>query len=135
MALNLFFSIPLNINPGRAAFSMLVYKKEYKNKTTHLFMTAFYLALPAAISIIFPKIVVAISFLGGTCSILIGVTFPSNHYNPFLVACYIKTNKHAKYSAVNIILFSFNLIITIFSFTCAFVALFNGLGVLDLPPP
>jgi len=127
MSLNLFFSIPLNLNPGRATFSMLLYKKEYKNKKTHLLITVFYLLLPATISIIFPKIVVAISFLGGTCSILLGVTFP--------FACYIKTNKYAKYSAINISLFGFNVIITSFSFMCAFVALFNGLGALDLPPP
>jgi len=80
MAFNLFFSIPLNINPGRATFSMLLYRKEYKSKTTHLLITGFYLFLPAFIAIIFPKIVVAISFLGGTCSILIGVTFPGTSF-------------------------------------------------------
>ena len=77
MTFSMICSIPMLTNPGRATFSSLIYKKEYYNKITHFIFTLFFLIVPSIIAIFMPKIITAMSFLGGTCSILIGVTFPS----------------------------------------------------------
>jgi len=78
LALSLFLTIPLIVNPGRSTFSTLVYGKEYATNRSHLMITIFYVFFPAIIAIMFPKIVEAISFLGGTCYVFLGVTFPGN---------------------------------------------------------
>ena len=51
IVLNLSVSVPININPGRTHLSMFV-------------------------SLVFPDILAAFSFLGGACSVVIGITFP-----------------------------------------------------------
>lgn len=78
LILNLSISIPININPGRSHFFMLLKNKNPENsKVLHYILTFAFLYGSGALSIIFPDILAAFSFLGGACSVVIGITFPS----------------------------------------------------------
>lgn len=77
LILNLSISIPININPGRSHFFMLLDKKPENSKVLHYILTFVFLYGSGALSIIFPDILAAFSFLGGACSVVIGITLPS----------------------------------------------------------
>jgi len=75
IVLNLSISIPININPGRTHFFILM-KNDGKSKLIHCLVTFAFLFGSMIISLVFPDILAAFSFLGGACSVIISITFP-----------------------------------------------------------
>jgi hypothetical protein len=75
------------------------------------------------------------SFLGGTCSILIAVTFPSIllFFILFLVACYVKTNDRKWNSPYNLFLIIANVILTCLCYTAAILSLLSSMDIYQLP--
>lgn len=82
-------SIPTLVNPGRATLSSLVFRKEFNNSYTHFAFTLVFLGVPSLVAIFLPEIITAMSFLGGTCSILICVTFPGIYITIHIYIYYI----------------------------------------------
>jgi len=80
LVLNLLISIPININPGRTHLFLLIDEKKNSenSRVLHYFITFFFLFGSAVVAILFPDILAAFSFLGGACSVMIGITFPCN---------------------------------------------------------
>lgn len=75
IVLNLSVSVPININPGRTHLFILM-KSDGKSKVVHYFATFIFLFGSMFVSLVFPDILAAFSFLGGACSVVIGITFP-----------------------------------------------------------
>ena len=75
IVLNLSVSVPININPGRTHLFILL-KTDGKSKVVHYFATFLFLFGSMFVSLVFPDILAAFSFLGGACSVVIGITFP-----------------------------------------------------------
>lgn len=118
-------SIPTLVNPGRATLTSFIYKKEFHNNYIHFAFTFIFLGIPSLAAIFLPEIIVAMSFLGGTCSILICVTFP--------VMCYVKSNDKKITAPSNLALIIFTTILTILSYTAAILSLLSGLDLYSLP--
>lgn len=79
LIINLSISIPININPGRSHFMTLLNNKNTNSsRLPHYLITFFFLYGSAALSVVFPDILAAFSFLGGFCSVAIGIALPSN---------------------------------------------------------
>ena len=76
VTISLFIGLPVNLHPGRAQLTMLIKKKEFHSNSLHIILTVLMVFISTMLAIVYPKIVSAISFIGGTLSVLFGVTLP-----------------------------------------------------------
>ena len=87
MALNLFFVLPVNLNPCRLQILVLMGKEVNPSNTLHYGLTAILLFLSAGLAMLFPNIYSAFGILGGFFATMLSYTFPckktttQNHIN------------------------------------------------------
>jgi len=108
MTLNLVIALPVNINPCRIQILNVMKIDPYGefNKTRHIVITAVCLFSSAALALVYPQVAAAFGILGGTCSTLLGITFP--------IAIYLHLSKDPMSHPLNIIM-----LIVAVVFTCA----------------
>jgi amino acid permease len=81
MALNLFFVIPVNMNPCRMQLITLLKLEDFKRKNVlHYFLTAVILLAAAAAAMVIPNISVVFDVLGGFFATMLSYTFPAMIY-------------------------------------------------------
>jgi len=76
MALNLFFVIPVNLNPCRLQLVILLKLEKKKSNAVHYGLTAALLVAAALLAMVFPNIYSAFGILGGFFATLLSYTFP-----------------------------------------------------------
>jgi len=108
MTLNLVIALPVNINPCRIQILNVMKIDPYGefNKTRHIAITGICLFSSAALALVYPQVAAAFGILGGTCSTLLGITFP--------IAIYLHLSKDPMSHPLNIIM-----LIVAVVFTCA----------------
>ena len=143
---SLFMGIPVNLHPGRAQLTLLIKKKEFHNNSLHIILTIFMVLTPTLLAIVYPKIVAAISFIGGTLSVLFGVTIPciniKKKKNNLLITyffflkllglAYVKLNNKKWNHYSNLTILIIGGILTAVAYLAAFVSLFASFGLISI---
>ena len=96
-----------------------------KTKTwEHVLSTILIYVSAAGIAIIFPDVIAAFSFIGGTGCVFIVFLFP--------MWIYVKTNKEKWYSCKNLFVTLLNVILSGLGITAATLSLLEAMDVIDL---
>jgi len=123
MALNLFFVIPVNLNPCRLQLVILLKLEKKKSNAVHYGLTAALLVAAALLAMVFPNIYSAFGILGGFFATLLSYTFPAMVY----LKCTRMREGHYKRSLVMLIA----TVLTIMGFGSATVVILKTAGVIE----
>lgn len=124
MSLNLFFAVPLNMNPLRLQL-LILFKKDPKalSDSSRIIFTFFVLMACAGCAMLLPDIVVALSILGGFCSTSLCSTFPT--------LLYLKFTKMRKDHWKRIGVWAVGIVTTVMGFSSAIVTILNLIGLVE----
>lgn len=124
MSIFIFFSISINIKPGRMLINQWLVGTEEARPFVHTLTTMLFVVLPGLIGMVYPDVLNVYSVLAGYIGILFQVTFPG--------FCYIKCNdlpfKHSK----NIAIFLATCFFTLVGFTGATISILDSFGVINI---
>eukprot|EP01016_Furgasonia_blochmanni_P013536 TRINITY_DN1692_c0_g1_i12.p1 TRINITY_DN1692_c0_g1~~TRINITY_DN1692_c0_g1_i12.p1 ORF type:complete len:407 (+),score=104.98 TRINITY_DN1692_c0_g1_i12:562-1782(+) len=122
ITLNLVIALPININPCRMQILTMMGKDEPFNKSLHLGITAILLFGSAGLAIIFPDIISAFSILGGSCSVMLSMTFPG--------ILYLKLSKDKWTHPRNLLFGTMTFLLSLAGFAATAITLLQKFGVL-----
>jgi len=115
MTLNLIIALPVNINPCRTQILILMKKDKEFDQVRHWTITAILVFGSGALAFVYPQVASAFGILGGTCSTMLGITFP--------IAIYVWTSPDKWTKPLNLTMLTLAVIFTSLGFAGAVVSI------------